>query len=120
MLAGDRINTTEDRAVLHTALRNRSDKPVMVDGSDVMPDVRAVLDVMADFSEAVRSGDLTSSTGDAFTDVVNIGIGGSDLGPVMTTLRSAPITTGRSCTMSPTSMAPTLPTRWKSSIRRRH
>ena len=90
MFAGEKINGTEKRAVLHTALRNRSDKPVLVDGKDVMPDVRAVLDAMADFSEAVRSGELTSSTGDAFTDVVNIGIGGSDLGPVMTTLALSP------------------------------
>ncbi|WP_299817210.1 glucose-6-phosphate isomerase [uncultured Roseibium sp.] len=90
MFAGDTINGTEKRAVLHTALRNRSGDPVLVDGKDVMPDVVAVLDAMADFSEAVRSGELTSSTGDAFTDVVNIGIGGSDLGPAMTTLALAP------------------------------
>ncbi|TYC64969.1 glucose-6-phosphate isomerase [Stappia sp. BW2] len=90
MFAGDKINGTEKRAVLHTALRNQSDQPVLVDGADVMPDVRAVLDAMADFAEAVRSGDLTSSTGDAFTDVVNIGIGGSDLGPVMTTIALSP------------------------------
>ncbi|WP_428640927.1 glucose-6-phosphate isomerase [Roseibium sp.] len=90
MFAGEKINGTEKRAVLHTALRNRSEDPVLVDGEDVMPDVRAVLDAMADFSEAVRSGELTSSSGQAFTDVVNIGIGGSDLGPVMTTLALAP------------------------------
>jgi glucose-6-phosphate isomerase len=90
MFAGEKINATENRAVLHTALRNRSDRPVLVDGKDVMPDVRAVLDAMADFSEAIRSGELTSSSGDAFTDVVNIGIGGSDLGPVMTTLALSP------------------------------
>lgn len=90
MFAGEKINATENRAVLHTALRNRSDKPVLVDGADVMPDVRAVLDAMADFSEAIRSGDLTSSSGAPFTDVVNIGIGGSDLGPVMTTLALSP------------------------------
>jgi glucose-6-phosphate isomerase len=90
MFAGDTINGTEKRAVLHTALRNRSGDPVLVDGKDVMPEVIAVLDAMADFSEAVRSGELTSSTGDAFTDVVNIGIGGSDLGPAMTTLALAP------------------------------
>jgi glucose-6-phosphate isomerase len=90
MFAGEKINGTEKRAVLHTALRNRSDNPVMVDGQDVMPDVRAVLDAMADFSEAVRSGELLSSSGAPFTDVVNIGIGGSDLGPVMTTLALAP------------------------------
>ncbi|WP_040439333.1 glucose-6-phosphate isomerase [Roseibium aggregatum] len=90
MFAGEKINGTEQRAVLHTALRNQSDQPVLVDGEDVMPDVRAVLAAMADFAEAVRSGDLTSSTGDAFTDVVNIGIGGSDLGPVMTTIALSP------------------------------
>lgn len=90
MFAGEKINTTEERAVLHTALRNRSDRPVLVDGHDVMPDVRAVLDAMADFSEAVRSGELVSSSGAPFTDVVNIGIGGSDLGPVMATLALAP------------------------------
>ncbi|WP_422037858.1 glucose-6-phosphate isomerase [Roseibium sp.] len=90
MFAGEKINETEKRAVLHTALRNRSDKPVMVDGADVMPDVRSVLDAMADFAEAVRSGELVSSSGAPFTDVVNIGIGGSDLGPVMTTLALAP------------------------------
>ncbi|WP_306144588.1 glucose-6-phosphate isomerase [Roseibium sp. MMSF_3412] len=90
MFAGEKINETEKRAVLHTALRNRSDKPVMVDGEDVMPDVRSVLDAMADFAEAVRSGELVSSSGAPFTDVVNIGIGGSDLGPVMTTLALAP------------------------------
>ncbi|MEM8700788.1 MAG: glucose-6-phosphate isomerase [Pseudomonadota bacterium] len=90
MFAGEKINETEKRAVLHTALRNRSDIPVMLDGEDVMPDVRAVLDAMADFAEAVRSGELVSSSGAPFTDVVNIGIGGSDLGPVMTTLALAP------------------------------
>lgn len=90
MFAGEKINSTEDRAVLHTALRNRSEDPILADGKDVMPDVRAVLDAMADFSEAVRSGELTSSSGAPFTDVVNIGIGGSDLGPAMATLALAP------------------------------
>jgi len=90
MLSGERINSTEDRAVLHTALRNRSDISVMVDGADVMPGVRDVLGAMAEFSEAIRAGDLTSSTGKPFTDVINIGIGGSDLGPVMATLALAP------------------------------
>jgi glucose-6-phosphate isomerase len=90
MFAGEKINGTEKRAVLHTALRNQSDDAVLVDGQDIMPDIRAVLAAMADFSEAIRSGDLTSSTGTQFTDVVNIGIGGSDLGPVMTTLALAP------------------------------
>ncbi len=117
MFAGEKINGTEKRAVLHTALRNQSDQPVLVDGADVMPDVRAVLDAMADFAEAVRSGELTSSTGDAFTDVVNIGIGGSDLGPVMRQSRSAPIMTVRSCTTFRTWMALILPIRWKNSTR---
>jgi glucose-6-phosphate isomerase len=83
MFAGDRINVTEDRAVLHTALRNRSDAPVMVDGKDVMPDVRAVLLQMETFVSRVRSGDHAGYTGACITDIVNIGIGGSDLGPVM-------------------------------------
>jgi glucose-6-phosphate isomerase len=83
MFAGERINTTEDRAVLHTALRNRADRPVLVDGRDVMSDVRAVLDRMAGFCDRVRSGDWTGWTGKPITDVVNIGIGGSDLGPAM-------------------------------------
>ncbi len=83
MFAGEKINFTEDRAVLHTALRNRSNMPVMVDGKDVMPDVNAVLAQMRDFSTQVRSGEWKSYTGKRITDVVNIGIGGSDLGPVM-------------------------------------
>ncbi|MEQ8968434.1 MAG: glucose-6-phosphate isomerase [Azospirillaceae bacterium] len=83
MFAGEKINGTENRAVLHTALRNRSGDPVRVDGEDVMPAVRAVLDQMRRFSEAVRSGAWTGHTGKRITDVVNIGIGGSDLGPVM-------------------------------------
>ncbi len=82
MFAGEIINTTEGRAVLHTALRNRSTSPVMVAGRDVMPDIRAVLAAMAKFSNEVRAS--------AITDVVNIGIGGSDLGPAMTTLALAP------------------------------
>ncbi|WP_420414402.1 glucose-6-phosphate isomerase [Roseibium sp.] len=90
MFSGQKINQTEDRAVLHTALRNRSDEPVLVDGHDVMPDIRSVLDAMADFAETIRSGDLTSSSNAPFTDVVNIGIGGSDLGPAMTTLALSP------------------------------
>ena len=83
MFTGKRINITENRAVLHTALRNISNKPVMVDGKDVMPDIRAVLDKMHTFSDKVRSGAWKGYTGDAITDVVNIGIGGSDLGPSM-------------------------------------
>ncbi|HJV24732.1 MAG TPA: glucose-6-phosphate isomerase [Aromatoleum sp.] len=83
MFAGRRINTTEDRAVLHVALRNRSDAPIELDGQDVMPAVREVLDRMGKFAEAVRSGEWRGYTGETITDVVNIGIGGSDLGPAM-------------------------------------
>ncbi|MFH2007997.1 MAG: glucose-6-phosphate isomerase [bacterium] len=83
MFAGDKINVTEDRAVLHVALRNRSNRPIAVDGQDVMPRVNAVLDQMRGFTEAIRSGDWKGHTGRRITDVVNIGIGGSDLGPVM-------------------------------------
>lgn len=85
MFSGDKINRTEDRAVLHVALRNRSNTPILVDGSDVMPDVNAVLDHMKSFTERIRSGEWKGYTGEAITDVVNIGIGGSDLGPVMVT-----------------------------------
>ncbi|MDZ4210694.1 MAG: glucose-6-phosphate isomerase, partial [Methylotenera sp.] len=83
MFAGEKINITENRAVLHTALRNRSNTPVMVDGHNVMPDVNAVLAQMRQFSDKVRSGSWQGYTGKRITDVVNIGIGGSDLGPVM-------------------------------------
>ncbi|MFT7227579.1 MAG: glucose-6-phosphate isomerase [Methylophilaceae bacterium] len=83
MFSGEKINITEDRAVLHTALRNRSNTPVYVDGHDVMPDVNAVLALMRVFSNKVRSGEWKGYTGKKITDVVNIGIGGSDLGPVM-------------------------------------
>ena len=83
MFAGEKINITEGRAVLHTALRNRSNKPVLVDGHDVMPDVNAVLAQMRQFSDKVRDGSWTGFTGKRITDIVNIGIGGSDLGPVM-------------------------------------
>ncbi|HEX8915566.1 MAG TPA: glucose-6-phosphate isomerase [Humisphaera sp.] len=85
MFAGEKINTTEDRAVLHVALRNRSNRPIVVDGKDVMPAVNAVLAHMKEFSEQVRSGTWVGYTGKRITDVVNIGIGGSDLGPVMVT-----------------------------------
>lgn len=85
MFSGDKINQSEDRAVLHVALRNRSNTPVLVDGQDVMPDVNDVLSRMKSFTERVRSGEWTGYTGAAITDVVNIGIGGSDLGPVMVT-----------------------------------
>jgi glucose-6-phosphate isomerase len=83
MFRGDKINTTEQRAALHTALRNRSARPVLADGKDVMPDVRRVLEHMRHFSEAVRNGQHRGHTGKQITDVVNIGIGGSDLGPLM-------------------------------------
>ncbi len=90
MFAGEIINITEKRAVLHTALRNRANTPVMVEGEDVMPDVNAVLEAMSAFSNGVRSGSIKGATGKKVTDVVNIGIGGSDLGPAMTTLALAP------------------------------
>jgi len=83
MFSGEKINWTEGRAVLHIALRNRSNKPIHVDGQDVMPAVNAVLAKMKQFSGAVRSGQWKGATGKTITDVVNIGIGGSDLGPVM-------------------------------------
>jgi glucose-6-phosphate isomerase len=83
MFGGKPINVTEGRAVLHVALRDPTDRPVLVDGEDVKPGIRAVLARMEAFSEAVRSGAWTGATGKAITDVVNIGIGGSDLGPVM-------------------------------------
>ena len=85
MFSGDAINETEGRAVLHTALRNRGDRAVIVDGMDVMPDVRRVLSQMRTFADSVREGAWVGHTGRAMTDVVNIGIGGSDLGPVMVT-----------------------------------
>ncbi len=83
MFKGERINVTENRAVLHIALRNRSDRPILVDGRDVMPDVNRVLRQMRHFSEAVRSQEWRGYTGKPIADVVNIGIGGSDLGPKM-------------------------------------
>ncbi|MFW5452700.1 glucose-6-phosphate isomerase [Thioalkalivibrio sulfidiphilus] len=83
MFGGEKINVTEDRAVLHVALRNRANRPIRVDGEDVMPEVNAVLARMAGFTERVRSGDWTGHTGKPIRHVVNIGIGGSDLGPVM-------------------------------------
>ncbi len=85
MFAGEAINGTENRAVLHIALRNRSNRPIHVDGKDVMPDINAVLDKMRSFTERVRNGSWVGHTGKSITDIVNIGIGGSDLGPVMVT-----------------------------------
>jgi len=85
MFSGERINETEDRPVLHVALRNRKNTPVFVDGKDVMPDVNAVLEKMKRFSNRVVNGEWKGFTGKRITDIVNIGIGGSDLGPVMAT-----------------------------------
>jgi len=85
MFSGVKINVTEDRAVLHVALRNRSNSPILVDGADVMPAVNKVLAHMKTWTDSVRNGEWLGFTGQAITDVVNIGIGGSDLGPVMVT-----------------------------------
>ncbi|MGR6981065.1 glucose-6-phosphate isomerase [Testudinibacter sp. P27/CKL/0425] len=85
MFGGEKINRTENRAVLHTALRNRSNQAVLVDGNDVMPEVNAVLAKMKDFCQRVIGGEWKGYTGKAITDVINIGIGGSDLGPYMVT-----------------------------------
>jgi glucose-6-phosphate isomerase len=95
MFRGDKINITEDRAVLHVALRNRSNRPILVDGKDVMPGVNAVLAHMRRFSESVRSGQWKGYTGQSISDVVNIGIGGSDLGPVMVTEALKPYSSPR-------------------------
>jgi glucose-6-phosphate isomerase len=85
MFGGDKINETENRSVLHVALRNRADTPILAGGKDVMPDVNRVLDKMKDFSGRLQSGEWTGYSGQKITDIVNIGIGGSDLGPVMVT-----------------------------------
>lgn len=82
MFHGEKINTTENRAVLHVALRNRTNSPIMVDGEDVMPKVNRVLQRMGEFAHEVRSGSWLGYTNQVITDVVNIGIGGSDLGPL--------------------------------------
>ena len=94
MFAGEKINTTERRAVLHVALRNRSERPLLIDGDDVMPEVRRVLARMRAFSEAVCSGSWLGYSGKPMTDVVNIGIGGSDLGPKMVTTALTPYADG--------------------------
>jgi glucose-6-phosphate isomerase len=83
MFSGTKINITENRAVLHVALRNRSNRPILVDGQDVMPEVNRVLEKMRSFSDAIRSGQWLGYTGKPITDIVNLGIGGSDLGPKM-------------------------------------
>lgn len=90
MFSGERINVTENRPVLHIALRNRSNTPIYVDGKDVMPDVNAVLEKMAGFAERVRSGEWKGYTGKKIKNIINIGIGGSDLGPAMATMALKP------------------------------
>ncbi len=97
MFGGEKINETEGRAVLHTALRNLDGGPVRVDGKDVMPEVLKTLRRMQDFAESVRAGRIKASSGGRFTDVVNIGIGGSDLGPAMAVLALAPYHDGPRC-----------------------
>ena len=92
MCEGEHINITEDRAVMHMALRYQGDKPVPVDGKDVMPDVRGVLKAIEHYTNAVRCGEIRGHGGEQFTDIVNIGIGGSDLGPAMVTLALEPYT----------------------------
>jgi glucose-6-phosphate isomerase len=93
MFSGEKINITEHRAVLHTALRNRSNNPIAVDGQDVMPKINEVLAKMRSFSDRVRSGSWKGYTGKAITDIVNIGIGGSDLGPKMVCMALRPYAT---------------------------
>ncbi len=95
MFSGDKINETENRAVLHVALRNRKNSPIYVDGQNVMPQVNAVLQKMEGFSKKIRSGDWKGYRGDRITDIVNIGIGGSDLGPVMVTEALRPFADGK-------------------------
>lgn len=90
MFAGEPINVTENRSVLHVALRDTTSVEVLVAGQNVLPEIKAVLSRMGDFSDGIRSGAIKTASGEAFTDIVNIGIGGSDLGPVMATLALAP------------------------------
>jgi len=95
MFTGKKINQSEDRAVLHVALRNRNNRPIMVDGRDVNPDVNQVLDKIRNFCDAIHSGTWRGFTGKVITDVVNIGIGGSDLGPRMVVRALQPYSTGK-------------------------
>ena len=97
MFRGARINSTEDRAVLHTALRSDDTQPLIVDGEDVRPEIAATLQNMEAFADGIRSGRITTAGGWVFTDVVSIGIGGSDLGPVMAVRALAPFHTGPRC-----------------------
>ncbi|XP_048402820.1 glucose-6-phosphate isomerase b [Stegostoma tigrinum] len=94
MFTGERINFTENRAVLHIALRNRTNIPILVDGKDVMPQVNAVLEKMKNFCQRVRGGEWKGYTGKTITDIVNVGIGGSDLGPLMVTEALKPYAKG--------------------------
>ena len=97
MFDGDQINTTEGRAVLHTALRAQSDTQIWVDGADVLPEINSIRHQMEIFAKGVRSGEVKAADGGRFTDVINIGIGGSDLGPAMATLALAPYHDGPRC-----------------------
>ncbi|SLN41903.1 Glucose-6-phosphate isomerase [Aquimixticola soesokkakensis] len=97
MFSGEKINVTEGRAVLHTALRNLDGDPVLVDGKDVMPGIKQTLARMDDFADRVRRGDISGVGGEPFTDVVNIGIGGSDLGPLMAYVALQPYADGPRC-----------------------
>ncbi|MEN8888450.1 MAG: glucose-6-phosphate isomerase, partial [Celeribacter marinus] len=97
MFTGEKINDTEGRAVLHTALRNLDGGPVLVDGKDVMPEVLNTLARMDDFADRIRRGDIASVSGSPFEDIVNIGIGGSDLGPVMAYEAMQPYVDGPRC-----------------------
>ncbi|AQS42133.1 MAG: Glucose-6-phosphate isomerase [Candidatus Tokpelaia hoelldobleri] len=97
MFAGAAINTTEERAVLHTALRLPEKASLLLDGHDIVPDIQAVLQHMESFAEGVRTGSITGAEGKAFTDIVNIGIGGSDLGPAMVTAALKPYHDGPRC-----------------------
>ncbi|NOX40523.1 MAG: glucose-6-phosphate isomerase [Alphaproteobacteria bacterium] len=90
MFAGEKINTTENRAVLHTALRRQGDDPLLVDGENIMPEIHKTRARMEQFCTDIRSGAITASDGTTFTDVINIGIGGSDLGPAMAAMAMAP------------------------------
>ena len=120
MFRGEKINTTEDRAVLHVALRAPRGASVVVDGKNVVPQVHAVLDKMADFSNRVRSGQWKGHTGKRIRNVINIGIGGSDLGPVMA-YEALKHYSDRAMTFRfvPTSMAPISWRRRAISIRRK-
>ncbi|MCB4458408.1 glucose-6-phosphate isomerase [Leisingera sp. McT4-56] len=97
MFRGERINRSEDRAVLHTALRAGDGGPLVIDGEDVRPGIRKTLQTMEDFADGIRSGRIATAGGGAFTDVVNIGIGGSDLGPVMAVQALSPYHNGPHC-----------------------